>query len=226
MLSTGIKILRQELHDFGEEITTDSWQGEKNPPEFLEILNVSFSEKIPDTVEEITKQCKPFLPWAEEHFAERVSGFPLNPPPSHARWLKDSEKFMSQGKFSHSYPERMYVNLFLLVQLLKVDPYTRQAYLPIWDLGDGKLALTNNRVPCTLGWHFIIRNKQLHCFYPMRSCDAIRHFHNDIYFASRLTLWLIKETGLDIKPGYLTFNAVSFHCFSNDRYPLKRLIEC
>jgi hypothetical protein len=225
MLDKAIRNLRQELYHFGKEISTPNWQGMENPPEFLEVLNVCFEAQIPNTVEEITAQCKPFLPWAEEHFDERVSGLPLNPPPSHARWLRDTEKSMKNGKFSHSYPERMHENLFILVELLKKDPMTRQAYLPIWSLEDGRLALLNERVPCTFGWHWIFRDSLLHCFYPMRSCDAIRHFHNDVYFASRLTLWLIEKTGMHAKPGTLTFNAVGFHCFSNDRYTLGRLIK-
>lgn len=225
MLDKAIKNLRQELYHFGKEISTPNWQGMENPPEFLEVLNVCFEAQMPNTVEEITNQCKPFLPWAEEHFDERVSGLSLNPPPSHARWLCDTEKSMKDGKFSHSYPERMHENLFILVELLKKDPLTRQAYLPIWSLEDGGLALLNERVPCTFGWHWILRDSLLHCFYPMRSCDAIRHFHNDVYFASRLTLWLIEKTGMDAKPGTLTFNAVSFHCFSNDRYTLGRLAK-
>jgi thymidylate synthase len=226
MLDKAIKNLRSELYNFGEKVTTANWQGMENPPEFLEILNASFEAQMPETLEEITMQCRPFLPWAEEHFAERVSGLPLNPPPSHARWLKDTDKSLKDGKFSHTYPERMHQNLFRVVELLKKDPYTRQAYLPIWDLEkDNSLSLNNERVPCTLGWHWILRNGQLHCYYPMRSCDALRHFHNDIYFASRLTLWLIEQTGIDAKPGLLTFHAVSFHCFTNDHYTLGRFVK-
>lgn len=225
MLGKAIKNMRKELFEYGDVITTSNWQGMANPPEFLEILNAGFSAQIPDTLEEITSECKPFLPWAEEHFEERVSGLPLNPPPSHERWLKDTDKSMKNGKFSHTYPERMYKNLFYVVELLKKDPTTRQAYLPIWFPEDGKMTLSNERVPCTFGWHWIRRNGLLHCFYPMRSCDALRHFHNDVYFASRLTLWLIEQTGLEIKPGTLTFHAVSFHCFSNDRYALGKSIR-
>lgn len=225
-LQEAILSLRKELYYSGEVLTTQNWQGMENPPEFLEILNANFSAQMPSTVEEITEQCKPSLPWAKEHFAERVSGIPYNPPPSHVLWLKDTDKSMKGGKFSHTYPERMHKNLFTLIDLLKKDPSTRQAYLPIWWAGDGELALANERVPCTFGWHWILRDDYLHCFYPMRSCDSIRHFHHDIYFAARLTLWLIEQAGWDAKPGMLTFHAVSFHCFSNDRYALGRLIKC
>lgn len=226
MLDKAIKNLRQELFNFGQEVTTKNWQGIENPPTFLEILNASFEAKIPETFLEITKQCNPTLPWAEVHFEERVSGLPLNPPPSYSQWLKNAgDSLEANGKFSHSYPERMHENLFKLVELFKRDPHTRQGYLPIWFPEDGLTSLQNRRVPCTLGWHWILRDGSLNCFYPMRSCDAIRHFHNDVYFAARLTLWLIEQAKLDAAPGYLNFHAVSFHCFANDRYPLGRLIK-
>ena len=77
MLDKAIRNLRQELNQFGEPISTPNWQGMENPPEFLEVLNVSFEAKIPDEIDEIRRQCNPFLPWADEHFEERVSGLPL-----------------------------------------------------------------------------------------------------------------------------------------------------
>lgn len=227
MISKAINNLRKDLLYLGEPIKTANWQGMADPPEFMEILNADFSATMPLSVEEAVKECNPTLPWADVHFEERISGLPHNPPPSHTLWLKDTDKSLeNNGKFSHTYPERMYQNLFTLVELLKKDPSTRQAYLPIWDLQlDGPMALENRRVPCTLGWHFILRDRQLNCFYPMRSCDAVRHFHNDVYFACRLTLWLIEQAELDAVPGDLCFHAVSFHCFSNDRYALQRLIK-
>ena len=224
-LKKAIRDLRRELLHFGEAVETLNWQGIENPPKFMEILNATFEAKMPETLQEITEQCDPFLPWADEHFEERICGYPLNPPPSHERWLKDTDKSMKDGKFSHTYPERMYKNLFTLVELFKKDSTTRQGYLPIWFSQDGEMSLQNERVPCTLGWHWILREGLLHCYYPMRSCDAVRHFHNDIYFAARLTLWLIKQTGMKAKPGNLTFHAVSFHCFANDEYGLRKLAK-
>ena len=227
MLDKAIRKLRKDLHDLGTPLVTNNWQGMENPPEFIEILNASFEATMPMTYKEIERECNPSLPWAKEHFEERVSGIPHNPPPSHKLWLKDSDKSLeANGKFSHSYPERMYKNLFTLVELFKKDPTTRQGFLPIWDLKeDGEMALQNRRVPCTLGWHFILRDSQLDCYYPMRSCDALRHFHNDIYFAACLTRWLIDKAELDAVPGTLSFHAVSFHCFSNDLYALRRSIQ-
>lgn len=62
-------------------------------------------------LEHFQSMVKPNLPWAEDHFLERVSGEPLNPPPSESYW-----PFAQQGnaahkkdqQFSHTYPERFW----------------------------------------------------------------------------------------------------------------------
>lgn len=99
--------------------------------------------------------------WAREHFAERVSGMPLNPAPSHVRWpyaVRGNADHINEV-FDHTYPERFwpkhaghkhewqetedfcggrpgirfhYGDLNDVVSLLLRNPLTRQAYLPIW----------------------------------------------------------------------------------------------
>lgn len=51
---------------------------------------------------------KPNLPWADDHFAERVSGTPMNPGTEWANWPygKSAERFLEGGKFNHNYMER------------------------------------------------------------------------------------------------------------------------
>jgi thymidylate synthase len=87
---------------------------------------------------------------------------------------------------------------------------------------DLSAANKNKRIPCTLGWHFLVRDNKMHCQYPMRSCDALRHFHNDLYFANLLVLWMIEQVGVDLEPGAILFSATSFHCFENDVYALNK----
>jgi hypothetical protein len=164
----------------------------------------------------------PDLPWASDHFNERVSGIPYNPPPSAARWphaVRGNADHTTGTEYDHTYPERFwprhagnrypvtynagkntphhgirfdYGDLSDVVALLVRDRGTRQAYLPVWfpeDTGaerDGKPI----RVPCTLGYHFMIRNGELSCRYYLRSCDVYRHLNNDIYMASRLMGWV------------------------------------
>lgn len=49
------------------------------------------------------------LPWADDHFEERVSGYPLNPGTQWAKWpyARSADKFRSgDGMFNHTYAER------------------------------------------------------------------------------------------------------------------------
>lgn len=236
-LKEGLKKLRHLLYHQGYEIQTDSWQGTNNPPVFLEVLHADLVAQMYHNITAASDGLDASQPWADAHFDERTGGIPLNPPPSHIMWLKDTEKYMSKNQeaFSHSYPERMWApsmdgirfktgNLGDAVELLKKDPTTRQCYVPMWFPEDITAANQGERVPCSFGWHFMLRGSYLHCSYHMRSCDVVRHLHNDLYFANRLTMWMIEKANLDADPGYLHFSSTSLHCFANDRFALKQLI--
>jgi len=236
-LGEGLRKLRCFLYYHGHEIQTERWQGKEDPPVFIEVLHGSMFAPMANTVQLASESCDATQPWADMHFDERVGGVPCNPPPSHKFWLKDTDKYLADEKaFSHSYPERMWCdrehqgirnqwgNLQDAVSLLKKEPYTRQCYIPIWFPEDLRMANEGQRVPCTFGWHFMLRDRYLHCSYHMRSCDAVRHLHNDLYLANRLCLWMIDEAELDAVPGYIHFSSTSLHCFKNDKYILGRLI--
>jgi thymidylate synthase len=100
---------------------------------------------------------------------------------------------------------------------------TRQAYLPVWfpedtGIGDG------GRKPCTLGYHFLVRNDRMHITYHIRSCDFVRHFRDDIYLTARLVWWMIDRLTEDhdhhfwsgVKPGMFVMHIASLHMFVND----------
>ena len=122
-----------------------------------------------------------------------------------------------------------------LVQLLVDDPLTRQAYLPIYFPEDTAAALMKKRVPCTLGYHFIRRphpvfeGKSLfHIVYPMRSCDFIRHFRDDVYLTIRLLLWVLEQCQdrdlaewNEVYPGTFRMHITSLHMFKQDRENLR-----
>jgi hypothetical protein len=207
---------------------------------------------------------KPNLPFAEKQFEDRVSGKPLNPPPSDKLWpwahhLDDDKK---DEKYSHTYPERFwpkqagseptyvqgdggtlrksphrgirfdYGDLQDVVQQLSKSPYTRQAYLPIWFPEDTG-AVHGERVPCSLGYHFLCRDGRLDCTYFIRSVDFYRHFSDDVYMAGRLLQWVCKEAFQQdqeegkphppyVDPGVLTMHMVSLHIFEAERKRLER----
>lgn len=206
----------------------------------IELQDLSIETVVPVDIQTWQEIVRPNLPWAEEHFLERVSGVPHNPPPSHELWpfaQSNNQEFRADGQFSHTYPERMwplfagnyeagqrqhqgirfpYGDLKDLVTLLKERPDTRQAYLPIWFPEDlYAAAVEKERVPCTLGYHFLVRDGALKIVYYIRSCDFYRHFRDDVYMAGRLCQWVGEQIG--IAPGKLVMHMSSLHIFSVER---------
>lgn len=121
-----------------------------------------------------------------------------------------------------------------VVDLLKRDTFTRQAYLPVWFPEDTG-ATAGQRVPCTLGYQFIVRDKKLHVIYNLRSCEIYRHFKNDVYMAMRLGQWVHDQVfSFRAKPelalnapkmGSLTMNITSLHGFVGDTSHIERIAD-
>lgn len=220
------------------------WQGidvSKKPEAAMhEILNYSFSVLVDPTY--LAQDIKPNLPWADDHFAERVGGAPLNPGNEWRNWpyALSADKFRTEEeKFTHTYMERYwpkragnrnaddigirysYGDLNDVIKQLAREPDTRQAYLPVWFPEDTG-ANHGGRVPCTLGYHFLLRNNEFQCTYYLRSCDFVRHFRDDIYLTAKLQLWILDQLKLRnsywelVKPGRLNMHIVSLHLFRND----------
>ena len=246
----------QQMYDYSYEVHTEKWQGKeiKHDPKYtmIETLNLSFSCQMSPRLKEIGEQIKPNFAWADEHFEERVGGLPLNPPPSHVRWpyaQKNNAEFGGLEKFSHTYPERIwpkfasdipnskmsgiryeYGDFNDVVELMSREPFTRQAFLPIWFPEDTG-SVTGERVPCTIGYHFIRRGDWVHVVYYIRSCDFFRHFRDDIYLCAKKVFWLIEklrekdpENWDNVKPGILTMHITSLHAWAVEKSLLKKLM--
>jgi len=94
-------------------VHTEKWQGVDitSKPEMAthEILNHSFQVPIwTENLGQLANDIKPNMPWADNHFDERVCGFPLNPGTEWANWPygKSAANFLENGIFNHSYAER------------------------------------------------------------------------------------------------------------------------
>jgi thymidylate synthase len=243
--------LHHEMKATAKAVHTAKWQSidiSKRPEaEMRELSDVFFRVQLPsEELNYYRRQIKPNLPWADNHFEqERVSGKPINPGETWKEWPygNSASNFLKDGVFSHTYAERYwpknagdptktnwgiryaYGDLMDVVNLLKADPLTRQAYLPIFFPEDTGV-VHGERIPCSLGYHFMMRDSRLNIFYPIRSCDFIRHFRDDLYLTTRLLLWMLAELRkLDdawktVVPGIFTFWAGSLHCFINDHRKL------
>jgi len=239
--SLAIKETKNKLYSLGKEVFSGKWQSIEVKDSMWELFNHNVRCVIPKTISQMVKEVNPNLPWADDHFEERVSGKPLNPPPSNEWWpfaQKNNTQFKSEEKFSHTYPERIwappvdgirfkYGDLDDVINLLDKEPFTRQAYLPIWFPEDTG-ATHGERVPCTLGYHFIRRDEYLHLFYFIRSCDYIRHFRDDIYLAMRKAHYILEtlknksKQWEDVKLGFFDMKIVSLHVFKNEKEVLKQ----
>jgi hypothetical protein len=79
---------------------------------------------------------------------------------------------------------------------------------------------------------------RMNLFYPIRSCDALRHWRDDVYMAGRLLLWMLQECVDNVvrtkdvkdgespwdyvKPGRVVMFIPSLHIFEGDVPNLRR----
>lgn len=256
------------MRDFGEIVHTRKWQGQdisqNRSAQMVELLHYNFESQMPQCIEEMGREIGPNLPWADQHFQERVSGYPMNPGSAWKCWPWNSSTSLEGGIFNHNYMERYwpkfaglsdhptdtpasyrkgvehstqshwqdpefkmigirgeYGDLQDVVELLRAEPDTRQAYLPVWFPEDtGKLS---GRKPCSLGYHFIMRNGKLDVVYYLRSCDLFRHFRDDVYLTCRLAKWILNRLREDgpslwsrVQLGKIIIQITSLHMFVSD----------
>lgn len=206
----------------------NTWQGRdvsaRPEMETQELLNVTFDLFLPDEVlEGYARDIQPDLPWADDHFEERVCGAPLNPGVQYAKWRMKTSGFQSNSIFNHNYMERIWPKFAGLKTPMFVpeefNPSTAKPRegirYPYGDLNDviellardpmtrqaflpvffpeDTGAVHKDRTPCTIGWGFIQRGKRLHITYFLRSCDFVNHFRNDVYMAIRLGIFVLQK---------------------------------
>ena len=171
-----------------------------------------------DEADKIEKYCI-------QEVKDRVSGKQLNPGNSYKIRADMWNKFLEgNNKFSYTYSERYWNHdqLNTVIKTLKGDKGTRQAVLMVWDQNidmDSKKVGGGNRIPCSLGYQFLIRNDRLYCIYNMRSNDFLGHHVIDLWCTAELMKWMVeklKPTYKDLRIGSLIYQAGSLHAFQWD----------
>lgn len=223
----------------GNKIVSESWQAQKDSFKMIEVSDIFLKMQMCKNIEELSIKTKADLPWSEDHFNERLAGS-SNPGEQYKNWPYykhevDNNRFRKEELFSHTYQERFWPPKIKGIRFemgdyndvkerLKDNHTTRQAFLAIWHPEDQ----TNHgeRLPCTIGYWFNIKNNKLNITYLIRSCDASRHFRNDIYMAQRLAYDIIEYLGDNtIEPGILSMWIGSFHSFESDVYHLTKKLN-
>lgn len=236
-----------------KRIKPEKWQGLPLSHRMIEVFDTVLRCEIPEILPRLQILSKADLPWAEDHFQERVGEKPTNPGNTFHYWpyYKEDENIRKEI-FTHTYQERFwpkkagnkgnawtnngiryeYGDYFDMIVHLAQNPTSRQVFLPIWFPEDTGVK-HKGRVPCTIGYLFSHRDGYLHITYYLRSCDYIRHFHNDVYLACRLaqhTLQLLQtvDSPLDwtrVRLGRLKMDIESLHIFESDILELNKRIN-
>lgn len=260
------ELIKNAFNTSSERVKGERWQGvdvsRKPEMEMHELRHrVLRVPLLSEDLDHYRSDIKPNLPWADDHFQERVCGMPINPGIQWAKWPwgQNAKNFLDfKGKFNHNYMERYwprkagqvdygtetpdeylkaimeqgggqvvrgiyhpYGDLFNVVDQLEREPHTRQAILPIFFPEDTG-AVHQDRIPCSIYYHFIMRNNRMDIVYAIRSCDFVRHFRDDIYLTIRLLLWMLlqlrerSERWNDVRPGEFVMMITSLHMFRND----------
>ena len=119
------------------------------------------------------------------------------------------------GRFAYTYSDRMGgKHLQFIIDELKRHPTSRQLWLPVWDRLTDEKRRGEQRVPCSLGYWFVLRDKKLHLTYVMRSCDFHTHYPNDVALASIMLKFVADNTGHPV--GTLTHFIGSLHVYAKD----------
>lgn len=208
--------IKRDLAEMGTEVRTTTYQNKdvSNNPDFFtkEVQNYMYMIKDVKTIESLSNE------WAEAEFKERICPTYVNPGKAWELRREVWEEFIDprSDKFSYTYNNRLLASRQLnrVIELLLEEPYTRQAYISIWQPIDINRTHGISRVPCSLGYQLQVRNGLLNITYVQRSSDLYTHFENDVFLAYKLLEHISKA--ISIPMGTLTHIVFSLHGFQKD----------
>lgn len=124
------------------------------------------------------------------------------------------DKYSDNGKtLNGAYGPRIKKSLLKIVEILRNDPDSRRAVVPIYRKEDA--GLNSKDIPCTIGFQFLIRNNKLDMIVNMRSNDIFLGFPYDTF---NFTMWQeYVACKLNIEIGTYTHIANSLHFYEKDR---------
>jgi thymidylate synthase len=154
------------------------------------------------------------LEWCKAEISERTALEPVNPGKAYLLRREVWDEFLVDGEFEYTYSERMWWQIEDVVNELKKRPETRQAIIEIHQRDKDQFVMGIERVPCSMYYHFMIRDGKLDVIYTMRSSDFATHFQNDIWLAIALRDLIAAE--LTIAPGKFIMFVSSLHIYKKD----------
>lgn len=164
--------------------------------------------------------------WVDAEFKERISSELINPGEAYKLREDVWNEFLNDGqdgKFGYTYNERIRYQLEDTIELLKRDPFTRQAVITLYEgEKDTKHRGGKIRVPCSMHYQFFInevedlstgeKQKVLDVLYSIRSNDFGTHFLYDLVLACKLGEYIAEKVGVSGN-GRLIYQGGSLHYY-------------
>lgn len=159
--------------------------------------------------------------WLEsELIARRFPEQEVTNPTGHEKYHPALATTKEGNHYSYTYPERLLGMRNQIVNVLANSPDSRRAFWPIFQPIDAVRTGAPTRVPCSLGYEFMIRKvggedqRKLLMFYLERSCDFEHFWLSDVWFAVKLQQQIADE--LKISRGIFSHYIISLHRFSEE----------
>ena len=209
--------LPKEISNYGDEIYSDQVNATEENVLGLEMIGVNIQILNWSDRSEALKKFGYNLEFAEQDFKDRINPEKVNPGEAinyDTSGVLKPYIYSKSGRLSYTYSERMHPQLSMIIENLKKHPGSRQSYLSIWHPNSDGRFLEKRRVPCSIGYHFLLRNDELHMLYLMRSMDANKCFGYDIYTSSKLLEYISDELYVD--RGFLHMFIGSAHIFKGE----------
>lgn len=132
---------------------------------------------------------------------------------------KNYVNFSDEGIMQGAYGPQILEQLRYVVNTLKEDPDSRQAVISLWRPNPSG----SKDTPCTLSFHFMIRDDRLNMHVTMRSNDII--WGNNIDIPSFSMIQLIIAGLLKKEPGKLYHTANSLHLYERHFELAEKLLD-
>ena len=234
--------IARDLKEMGIEVENERMQDKEGSFPTLELINYGYTVTKPHTIQLNPIQPWTGREWEDRLNGIEGSPSPLGTAWSsrsdnHMNWeqyLEYDGNPLPQGitldrmrqisphakndplRFAYAYGERLALNdqVLRVIRELRKNGPSRQLYISVWDPGTDIERIGVRRVPCSLGYHLMLRSGALHMTYTMRSCDFVTHWQNDCWLALHLLDYIAKKTGNSVGSFCQFIN--SFHVYSKD----------
>ncbi len=232
-----VKEVGRELKELGITVPISHYQDKitKGDKDFYTKELLGYTFKVSDPLTGLNEMVHYIFPDEEEangiieycelELIDRLGGKPVNPGVAHKSRFSLWEEFLTeQQKFSYTYAERISDPRLEKDQVTKVieelneSPDSRQAIVMIFDpIRDHKNVGGKHRIPCSMYYQFMVRNKKLHGIYTMRSNDFYNHFVVDMWEAIKLQEYVASQvTHASLGIGSYTYFGGSLHAYAKD----------